>query len=76
MVAVMLRPLAAAVVMYIAVGLVVSTSDATPFVRLACSVATGAAVYPAVLGLLWLASGRPPGPEKHIVNGIRRRLVR
>lgn len=36
----------------------------TPLVLLCISIATGIIVYPASIAILWLASGRPAGPER------------
>ena len=51
------------------------TAMALLFEALAPQVLTGAAVYAAAHLLLWLSSGRPPGPEQYLLGllGERRR---
>jgi hypothetical protein len=67
------RPVVATAAMYLALVSIHSIDLDVPFVRLGLQIALGAVVYSATLLILWVASGRPPGPEALIVRfGITR----
>jgi O-antigen/teichoic acid export membrane protein len=68
------RPLAAGLAMALAQEVVSRHVHESLPVLLMLKLATGALVFPASLGLLWLASGRPPGIEAKLlaISGWRR----
>lgn len=58
-------------------GLGLAPAPHDPLGRLFGTAAAGAAVYVAVVGLAWLAAGRPDGPERDLLalaGGVVRRL--
>ena len=70
------RPLAAAVVMAAVVHLLPLAAVGPTFVRLVLKLALCGVLYPAVLMLLWLASGRPQSVEATLVTQVRGLLAR
>lgn len=69
------RPFAAATIMYVVVGLLPAMLS-SDVLSLALRAAVGAPVYFATLVLLWLASGRPASAEAELVRLSRRALRR
>lgn len=65
------RPAAAAGVMAAVVTLVQAGPPAAPILGLARDCAAGAAAYFTVLFALWGAAGRPPGPERILLDRAR-----
>jgi lipopolysaccharide exporter len=58
-------------------GLGMAPAGAAPWHQLLGTAAVGAVIYPAVVGLAWLAAGRPEGPERDMLalaGGVLRRL--
>jgi O-antigen/teichoic acid export membrane protein len=72
-VAVLWRPLLASAAMA-AVCTLVSRSIATPALSLFCTALAGGVSYSLVALALWLLSGRPHGPERHLLELIGPRL--
>lgn len=71
------RPFVSAAVMGAMVtGLSAHMLDLAPVMRLAIEVPAGAITFILVLGLLWLAAGRPPGAERAALRYLRGRLSR
>jgi O-antigen/teichoic acid export membrane protein len=82
------RPFVAAAVMYLIVQPLANDSSSliSPLdapARLASIVLAGAAIYPSVLALCWLLSGRPDGAERlaigvlgRLSNSLRARFLR
>jgi O-antigen/teichoic acid export membrane protein len=70
------RPLAAALVMAAIVHLLPLDAVDPLFLRLAAKLALCVLIYPTVLMLLWLASGRPPSVEATLVKQLRSVLAR
>lgn len=65
------RPALAALAMILAVRAVQATGDLMPILGLIRDCAAGAAVFGAAQSALWAASGRPPGPERILINRAR-----
>jgi O-antigen/teichoic acid export membrane protein len=70
------RPVAGCAVMYGTVRAFLATSGAGPnlfesLVALLAACALGALVYPVVVLLLWLVSGKPPGAESLLLDRIK-----
>ena len=75
------RPATASAAMFVAVHALVdalgapeSSLDGIP--RLTAAVGVGVFVYAAMLTALWIAAGRPEGPERVLIREIRARLQR
>jgi len=62
--------LIAAAIMYACVRLFASAYDNGHWYGLGAQVALGAAVFGAVVALLWVMRGRPDGPERHLAVRI------
>lgn len=71
-----LRPLVAATIMGLSVWLAVESGfglppDTWPVVLLLLGVASGFVIYVGLVGLMWLAAGRPAGPETMLLERLR-----
>ena len=64
------RPVIAGIAMAIGVLAVHAQAPAIPSLRLAIDIATGAAVYPAVIVALWFCAGSPRGVEAVVVDKV------
>jgi len=69
------RPLAAMLVMALAVAEVHGWAPASPWLRLPIDVAVGAGAYTATVLALWRAAGQPPGPEAALCQWVRDALL-
>lgn len=65
-----------ALVMFAAVRTLHSQTIPSHLTTLAIDVVTGASVFTVILGLSWIAAGRPDGPEKRVIKLISDRLGR
>jgi len=70
------RPALSSAVMIGAVFWVSDVLQAPMAVRLAAEVATGAVVFGATVLALWALSGRPAGPERYVIDNLRRAQAR
>ncbi|MDH3232368.1 MAG: lipopolysaccharide biosynthesis protein [Alphaproteobacteria bacterium] len=68
------RPLTSGGVMYVVVRIVAEALDGHYAVVLSIEIAAGAATFIVCSLLLWVLSGRPPGPEATFVGQARKRL--
>ncbi len=68
----LLRPFVAAVVMAIVVRIVHADVPEFPALALSFDVLVGGAVFTAATLALWLAAGRPEGPERTIISSLAR----
>ena len=69
------RPLLAAAIMAVGVRYLHNQLDWTATPRLVVTVLAGGFTYPAVLALLWLASGRPAGAESDIYARLHAKIT-
>jgi len=58
----------------VAIQNLLRSTDASSFIILASSVATGVIAYGAVALLLWLACGKPEGPEQTVSSYVRQQF--
>jgi lipopolysaccharide exporter len=69
------RPLTAALAMALLLRAPLPMPDG-PLATLVVKVLVGATFYAAMLTVLWVASGRPPGAEASLLRAVRARLTR
>lgn len=67
-----LRPAVAALLMFLAVSRIFDPDSGSAVLDLIASVSAGVVIYPVALLLIWHVFGRPDGPEREMVDIIRR----
>lgn len=70
-----LRPLLATAVMAVAVIAVGNMMHTTQLLTMVVKIATGMVSYPAAILLMWLAVGKPEGPEAYLLKKMQSGLV-
>lgn len=69
----MARVLSGALIAFVAVRLLHATHIGSHALTLLIDLATGGAIFVAIIGLSWLAAGRPDGPESRLIGLLSRK---